>query len=581
MVTAHRALGVRLALMVVAGVVASTVVAVGPASADVSASASFTVPTGASVGSTNLNASLTMTNQNTAPNQSESNTVNEIKFAPSCGTFGTVATACPTPDPGVFSINAAASGAAGTACAGQTFSVSAPDAAGIFTFSSTTPVVLAPPGGASGSDRCTINFLLNVLKMPTIDVSPGSPGVQTDANLRVKETSNVSGLSPIPVVSQVITVNRGVVGFQTQASPSVPVGGTISDTATLTKVPGTPAVTGTVTFSVFGPSDPACTGSPLAQSTVPVANGTANSSAVTATQAGVYRFIAFYSGDVNYVSLSSPCNSTGENVTVTGTPRRPPADFDGDGKTDVSVFRPSTSNWYVHGSSGTDTTTNFGTSGDIPVPADYDGNLATDIAVFRPSTGTWYVRGGISANFGATGDIPVPGDYDGNGSAEFAVFRPSTGTWYVRGGITVGFGTTGDIPVPGDYDGNGTTDIAVFRPSTSTWYVRGGTTVGFGTTGDIPVPGDYDGNGTTDIAVFRPSTGTWFVQGGITVAWGAAGDIPAPGDYDGNAVTDTAVFRPSTGVWYVRGGVTIGWGGSGDVPLPFPDAIRRFFFAPL
>ncbi|MCA1684166.1 MAG: hypothetical protein LC708_03455, partial [Actinobacteria bacterium] len=261
--------------------------------------------------------------------------------------------------------------------------------------------------------------------------------------------------------------------------------------------------------------------------------------------------------------------------------RRPPADFDGDGKTDVSVFRPSTSVWYVHGSSGADTTTNFGTSGDIPVPADYDGNATTDIAVFRPSTGTWYVRNGLSTNFGGPGDIPVPGDYDGNGSANVAVFRPSTGTWYIQGGATVVFGANGDIPVPGDYDGNGTTDIAVFRPSTGTWYIRGGATVGFGTTGDIPVPGDYDGNGTTDIAVFRPSTGTWFVRAGITVAWGGDGDIPVPGDYNGDGSIDTAVFRPSTGVWYVRGGVTIGWGGSGDVPLPLPDAIRRFFFMPL
>ncbi|MDQ6840104.1 MAG: hypothetical protein M3137_17675, partial [Actinomycetota bacterium] len=288
---AQRKLGVRLALMVVAGVVASTVVGVGPASASVGASASFTVPTGASVGSTNLNGSITMTNQNTPPNQSESNTVNEIKFAPSCGAAGTVANPCPTPDPGVFSINASASGAAGTACAGQTFSVSAPDASGIFTFSPNSPVVLAPPGGP-GLSSCTVNFLLNVLKVPTIDVSP-SPGVQTDSNLRVKETSNVSMLTPTVVVSQIIAVNRGVLGFQTQASPSVPVGGTISDTATLTKVPGTPTVTGTVTFSVFAPGDPTCAGPPLAQSTIAVAaNGTAASTPVTATQAGVFRFVA-------------------------------------------------------------------------------------------------------------------------------------------------------------------------------------------------------------------------------------------------------------------------------------------------
>ncbi len=578
---ARRARGIPLALALVAGVVASTVVAVSPASARVGSSATLTVPTGASVGSTSLNGAITMTNQNTAPNQAESNTVSEIKFAPSCGTGTTGTVACPMPDPGVFSINPTAPGEVGTACAGQVFSVSGPDASGVFTFSPTIgSVVLAPPGGP-GSSSCTIDFLLNVLKVPTIDASV-APAVQTFANLLVKETGNVTGLMPVAAVSQIVTVNKGVPGFVTQASPSVAVGGTVSDTATLTKTAGAAAVTGTVTFSVFGPGDPTCAGAPLAQSTVVVAaDGTAHSSPVTAAQAGVYRFVASYSGDANYVPLTPACNAAGESVTVTAFPRRPPADFDGDGKTDVSVFRPGSSIWYIHGSGGVDTATNFGTSGDIPVPANYDNNATTDIAVFRPSTGTWIIQGSPAVNWGGAGDIPVPGDYDGNGTANVAVFRPSTGTWYIQGGASVVFGTNGDIPVPGDYDGNGTTDIAVFRPSTGTWYVRGGITVGFGTSGDIPVPGDYDGNGTTDIAVFRPSTGTWYVRNGITVAWATNGDIPVPGDYNGDGSIDTAVFRPSTGVWYVRAGATTNWGGAGDVPLPLPDAIRRFFFMPL
>ncbi|MDQ6838922.1 MAG: FG-GAP-like repeat-containing protein, partial [Actinomycetota bacterium] len=266
--------------------------------------------------------------------------------------------------------------------------------------------------------------------------------------------------------------------------------------------------------------------------------------------------------------------------------RPPPADFGGHTNTDISVFRPSTGQWFVNGV--TPAATNFGGSGDIPVPADYNGDGIADTAVFRPSTGTWYLHtstgngtfADTATNFGTSGDIPVPGDYNGDGSAELAVFRPSTGTWYMANGTAVNFGIDGDIPVPGDYNGDGVTELAVFRPSTGTWYVQGGAVLNFGTSGDIPVPGDYNGDHTTDIAVFRPSTGTWYVAGvgGITVNWGASGDVPVPGDYNGDGSTDVAVFRPSTGTWFVFNGTSLNFGMSGDDPLPLPSAIRQPFF---
>ena len=245
------------------------------------------------------------------------------------------------------------------------------------------------------------------------------------------------------------------------------------------------------------------------------------------------------------------------------------ADFDGDGKTDVSVFRPSDGNWYLDRSTAGFTVCNWGIATDAATPGDFDGDGKTDIAVYRPETGVWFVVGSSDGKFqinkfGLSEDKTVAADYDGDGKTDIAVYRPSTGVWFVnqtRDGLTATkFGLATDIPAPGDFDGDGKSDIAVYRPETGVWFINqssGGVRfVRFGLKEDMTVQADYDGDGKTDIAVFRPSTGVWFVMSsGGTVQieqFGLATDVPAPGDYDGDGKTDIAVYRPSTGVWFIN-----------------------------
>lgn len=275
--------------------------------------------------------------------------------------------------------------------------------------------------------------------------------------------------------------------------------------------------------------------------------------------------------------------------TVPG--QRPPVDFDGDHKTDISIFRPTGGEWWYSRSLDNQTAAlQFGTSTDRLVPADYTGDGKTDIAIWRPSNGQLYVLRSEDSSFyafpfGISTDVFVPGDYDGDQKADAAVFRASAASWYIAksgGGIDiVQFGISTDTPIPADYDGDNKTDIAIFRPSGGEWWINrstgGVTALQFGASTDKLVPGDYTGDGKADIAFWRPSTGFWFVlrsenSSFYAVPFGTTGDLPVPGDYDGDGKFDTAVFRPSTATWYVdrtTAGILIrGFGLSTDTPLP-------------
>lgn len=259
---------------------------------------------------------------------------------------------------------------------------------------------------------------------------------------------------------------------------------------------------------------------------------------------------------------------------------KPVADFDGDGRSDLSVFRPSTATWHLQRSTSGYAAAQFGLSTDKLVPGDFDGDGKADIAVFRD--GTWYsilsqTSSFSAVNFGLAGDIPTSKDFDGDGKADMTVFR--NGTWYLLKSngaqfSAIQFGLSSDVPVAADFDGDGKADPAVFR--SGTWYILGSTAgfsaIQFGISTDRPVPADYDGDGKADAAVYRD--GTWYIQrstsGFMAMQFGLTTDTPSPGDYDGDGKADPSVYRGGT--WYLQrstaGFASAAFGESADKPVP-------------
>ena len=246
-------------------------------------------------------------------------------------------------------------------------------------------------------------------------------------------------------------------------------------------------------------------------------------------------------------------------------------DYNGDGLSDIAVFRPDTGLWAVRGLGRL----YFGRPGDIPVSGDYPGEGYASVAVYRPSTGLWAIKELTRIYFGNANDRPVPGDYDGDGTCDMAVFDRTTGRWAIRDISRVYFGAADDLPAPADYDGDGSEDIALFRSSNGLWAIREVSRLYFGTAGDTPVPGAFQWYGSgrevgpfkSLPAIYRPAAGLWAVRGSTRYYFGMSGDTPVIGDFEGSFLDNIAIFRPESGLWAIRGITRAYFGTEGDIPV--------------
>jgi hypothetical protein len=251
----------------------------------------------------------------------------------------------------------------------------------------------------------------------------------------------------------------------------------------------------------------------------------------------------------------------------------------------VGVYRPSNGQWILRSSTAstalTQTVTFGGQAGDLPVTGDFDGDGRTDIGIFRNGTfllarlkttfpcfgcaATLSAEQFATVSFGQAGDIPIAGDWDADTVDDLGVFRPGdAGTMIFRikhvtftracptcpflpvttfTSESHTFGAAGQLPITGDWDNDGHDSFGVYDPALAKFFVsddlaEANFTFNFGVSGDRPVAGDWTGHFTDSLGVFRPSTAQWFLasQFGTTTdlrfTFGQSGDIPVAGHWN-------------------------------------------------
>ncbi len=321
-----------------------------------------------------------------------------------------------------------------------------------------------------------------------------------------------------------VEVARKAVDLTTTPSPSVPVGGLLTDTATLAEGAGPAGPTGTITFNLYGPANLTCTGAAFTDTVTVTGNGQYTSDSFTPTQPGTYQWIADYSGDSNNFPTTGICADLAESVLVTPgglvtptlTTTASPSVAVGGQVTDTATLAggATPTGAIVFTLYGPDNATCAGQPAFTSPPVTVNGNASYTSGLFTPTLpGTYRWRAAYSGDL-----LNNPVTTPCNAQGESVVVTPGgTTTTSTTSTTTPGATTTTSTTTPGATTTTSTTTPGATTTSTTTTT----TTIPTATTTSTTTPGATTTSttpGATTTSTTPGATTTSTVPGATTTS---------------------------------------------------------------